>query len=235
MPAAATSADATGQAPVTSAPQDGTTGQPQDGAEDGSSSTATGIPGATGTTDVSVLQKELTKAREQAAISRVELKAYRDAEAAKTDADLSETEKLTKRQKELEQQVETLTKQARQKALEAVIVKQSVLLGIIDPDAAVKLLDTDELELDEETGEPKNIEAALKALVKAKPYLVAKPATTTPGSTNAGAGAAAGPAPQLTAAELAAAQDAGMTPERYAALKGVKTLADWQKTQPAKA
>jgi hypothetical protein len=227
MPAA-TSADGTGQAPESPAPQDGTTGQPQDGAADGSSST--GI-----SDDVHVLQQELTRAREQAAATRIELKAIREAEKARADAELSEAEKLTKRQKELEAQVEALTKQARQKTLEAAIVKQAILLGIIDPDAAVKLLDADELELDDETGEPKNVEAALKALIKDKPYLASKPDKATPGSTNAGAGAAAGPAPHLTADELAAAQEAGMTPERYAALKGVKTLEDWRKVQPAKA
>ena len=221
MPAATTSPDGTtGQAPASPAPQDGNVEVPQDGEHEGSSSI----------TDVAVLQRELSKAQRQAAESRIELKAIRDAEQTKADAELDETTRLTKRQKELELEVEKLTKQARRAVLEAAIVKQAITLGIHDPDAAVKLLDTDELELDDE-GEPKNVESALKALIKAKPYLATKPEAGTPGSLNGGAGGDAGPAPRLSADELAQAQTAGMTPERYAALKGVKTLDDWKKTQ----
>lgn len=225
MPAVTAPDGGTGPAPDTSAPQDGTGTTSQDDGTDGSS---------TGITDVAVLQRELSKVRQEAAAARVELKAFRDAKKAADDEKLDETTRLTSRQKELEAEVEKLTKQARAKALEASVVKQAIKLGIHDPDAAVKLLDTDELELDEETGEPKNVEAALKQLIKDKPYLAKEPDTSTPGSLNGGAGGTAGPAPKLTAEELAQAQAAGMTPERFAALKGVKTLADWQQTRAAK-
>ncbi len=207
------------------APQDGTGTESQDDSLDGSS---------TGITDVAVLQSELSKVRQEAARTRIELKAIRDAKKSEDDAKLDEQTRLTNRQKELEAEVERLTKQARVKALEAAVTKQAIKLGIHDPDAAVKLLDTDALELDDETGEPKNVEAALKELIKQKPYLAKEPEAATPGSLNGGAGGSAGPAPKLTADELAQAQSAGMTPERYAALKGVKTLDDWKKTQSAK-
>ena len=222
MPAAP---DGTAQAAGTEDPETGTEGTPQDGAE-GSSST--------GITDVAVLQRELSKARAEAAKYRVESKTFKDAKAEEEKAALTEQERLTRRVAELEKAAADAEAKARAKAIEAAVAKQAVLLGIIDPDAAVKLLDAEDLELDDETGEPKNIEAALKALIKAKPYLASKPDPTTPGGTNGAAGTQAGPAPKLTADELAAAQAAGMTPERYAALKGVKNLADWQKTQPAK-
>jgi hypothetical protein len=225
MPEATAGAD--GQEPTASAPQDGTSGQPQAGAEDGSSSTE-------GITDVKALQQELSKARAQTAKHRAEAKAFKDAEAEKEKAALTESERLNRRLSELEARAKELEAKARAKTLEAAVAKQAVVLGIIDPDAAVKLLDAEDLEVDEETGEPTNVEAALKALIKAKPYLVQKPEKQTSGSINGAAGAEGGPAPKLTADELAAAQAAGMTPERYAALKGVKTLADWQKTQPAR-
>lgn len=229
MPAAPTAGEQ-GQAPGTPAPQDGTTGQPQDGAAGGQSGNAP----APIEHDPRVLQAELSRAREEAAAARVELKALRDAEKARADAELTETQRMTKRQRELEEEVERLQKQAREAAITAAIAKTAVALGVIDPDAAVKLLDTDALDIDDKTGEPKNIEEALRALIKAKPYLVAKQESPTPGAMNAGAGANNAPPPNLTAEELAQATASGMTPERYAALKNVKTFEDWKKLQPAK-
>lgn len=227
MPTAPTAGEQ-GQAPGTPAPQDGTTGQPQDGAAGGTS-------GATQVSeDPKVLQSELTRAREEAAATRIELKALREAEKARADAELTETQRLTNRQKELEAENEKLKTQLRENAIAAAIAKQALALGIIDPDAAVKLLNTDELEVDEETGKPKNVEAALKALIKDKPYLVAKQESPTPGAMNGGAGADNTPPPNLSADELAQATAAGMTPERYAALKNVKSYDDWKAIQPAK-
>lgn len=214
----------TGQEPAPADPQVGNVEVPQDGEHEGSSSI----------TDVVTLQRELSKAQKQAAASRSELKAIKDAEATKEAATQTEAQRLARHVAELEAKQKELETRARLKTLEAAVAKQALLLGIIDPDVAVKLLDTDDLDIDDETGEPKNIEAALKALIKAKPYLAKQPDTATPGSINGAAGAQAGPAPKLTADELAAATESGMTPERYAALKGVKTLADWQKAQPAK-
>jgi hypothetical protein len=225
MPAS-TAPNGAPQAGESEDPSNGTEVTPQDGAE-GSSSTE-------GITDVAVLQRELSKARAEAAKYRVESKAFAKAKADEEAAALTESQRLTRRVAELEKENELATKLARAKTLEAAVAKQAQLLGIIDPDAAVKLLDTDDLELDDETGEPKNIEVALKALIKAKPYLAGKASPETPGSINGAAGAAAGPAPKLTAAELETAQAAGMTPERFAALKEVKSLDDWKKTLPAK-
>jgi len=45
-------------------------------------------------------------------------------------------------------------------------------LGIVDPDAAFRLLDTASLEFDD-NGQPKDVERALKALLSNKPYLAA--------------------------------------------------------------
>jgi len=56
------------------------------------------------------------------------------------------------------------------------VERQATLLGIIDPDAAARLLDTSKLEYDEE-GIPKNAKALLETLLKQKSYL-APPAQT---------------------------------------------------------
>jgi|GEM_PF-3592255 len=206
--------------PNVSDPPAGTEGTPQDGASDGS-----------GITDVVVLQKELAKVRREAAENRVKLKAFEDVKAESDKAQLTEQQRTERRAAELEQKLVLAEAKARTKALEAAVAKAATKLGIVDPDAAVKLLDAESLELDDD-GEPKNIDVALKALVKERPWLASKPETPTPGSVNGAAGGEAGPPPKLTADELAAAQRAGMTPERYEKLKGVKTLDDWKKAQP---
>jgi hypothetical protein len=51
-------------------------------------------------------------------------------------------------------------------------------LGIIDPDAAYRLLDLAEVEYDE-TGRPTNIERLLRDLVRKRPYLVGSSASAT--------------------------------------------------------
>ena len=61
-------------------------------------------------------------------------------------------------------------------ALREMTVRYEVMLkaqemAIIDLDAAVRLMDMAALEFGED-GKPTNVEAVLKALIKAKPYLV---------------------------------------------------------------
>ena len=43
-------------------------------------------------------------------------------------------------------------------------------LGIVSPEAAVKLMDWNEIEYDD-SGKPKNVDAALKSLLKSYPFL----------------------------------------------------------------
>ena len=55
-------------------------------------------------------------------------------------------------------------------ALQSEIVSESARLGIVDADAAYKLLDKTAIEYDE-AGKPRNVEALLRELLKSKPYL----------------------------------------------------------------
>jgi phage I-like protein len=224
MPVTSTTPEATGLAPDATDPQDGAEGKPQDGSSGGDSGTHTD--------DVAVLQKELSRARTEAAQSRAELKAIRDAKKADAEAAKTEAQKYT----ELETEVATLRVALANARLEAAVAAQAVRLNIIDAEAAVKLLDRSTLELDEE-GNPKNVEAALRDLIKERPYLAPKaPTNVTPsGGTNAASGTAPGPTPRLTAEELEAAKLTGTDPARYAAMKGVKTLDDYMKVaRPSK-
>lgn len=199
-------------------PQAGTEGQPQDGASDGN--------GGTTLTDVAALQSELNRARTEAAQFRAELKAIR--EAKKVEADQAKTE--AQRVVEMESEVAHLRAELATARLESAVTAHAARLNIIDPEAAVKLLDRSLLELDDD-GNPKNVETALRDLIKERPYLAPKaPASVpSPGGTNAASGTAPGPTPRLTAEELEAAKLTGTDPARYAAMKGVKTLADYQR------
>ncbi len=61
------------------------------------------------------------------------------------------------------------------------IERQARKLGIVDEDAAHRLLDAARIEYDGD-GKPANIETLLKDLAKAKPYLVAQASSSTTAS-----------------------------------------------------
>lgn len=90
------------------------------------------------------------------------------------DAKLSEQERLTKRASELEQQLSQTQKQAQERINRYEVQLQASKLGIVDPDAAVKLLDWDRLEYADD-GTPTDVAAALKALIADRPYLAGQP------------------------------------------------------------
>jgi hypothetical protein len=111
---------------------------------------------------------------------------------AKVDAEkLSDTEKQTLTQKKLEQQLadlqkekETATRQTQELRVTNEVFKHGQRLNIVDLDAAVKLLDSSQIEYDD-SGQPTNIDALLKALVKERSWLVGKQQQTGGGATNA--------------------------------------------------
>ncbi len=83
---------------------------------------------------------------------------------------LSETEKLQQRLAELEREQATYQTERQERTVRYEVLLAANKLGVIDPDAAYKLLDTAAIEFDED-GRPKNIEQALRALITARPYL----------------------------------------------------------------
>lgn len=101
---------------------------------------------------------------------------------AADDAKLSETEKLTARVTELEQGhqgAQTALKEAR---LENAVLVAAHKAGAVDTDAVYRLLDREGVEFDSQ-GRPHGVEAAVKALLKERPYLA-----RTTGSADGGAG-----------------------------------------------
>jgi hypothetical protein len=158
-----------------------------------------------------------------------ERKARRDAEKRAKDVEarlkkfeddqLSEQEKAVKRAADAEGKVAQAEQRLRTANLIAELARPEH--GIVNAKAAAKLIDGVEYDDD---GEPTNLDTLLPAFLDENPYLkttaaVADPKPVGTGA-NAGAGTQGAKPPDLTADELAYAAKHGMTPERYAQMKG---------------
>ncbi|MFH0983667.1 MAG: hypothetical protein V2A79_19295 [Planctomycetota bacterium] len=181
--------------------------------------------------DIEALQRELKEARTEAAKYR---KAQVDAQkAAQTavDAQKPDAERQLAKLAALESEKANWERERQEHYVEQAVARLSGKHTVVDLDAAVRLMDWSELQFGDD-GRPTNTEDVLKALLKERPYLAGPPRPPAASNVDASAGTGAGPTPALTADELAAAKDAEMTPEHYAALKGVHTLDAWQATRP---
>ena len=109
-------------------------------------------------------------------------KRLREVEAAlkqREEAEMSEQEKQAHRLAELQDRYSAAEQRLRESALHLSVSSAANRLNIVDPDAAVKLVDTSTLEYDEESNKWDGIDDALAALVEERPWLV-KPAAPTP-------------------------------------------------------
>ena len=105
------------------------------------------------------------------------------AQQAALDAQLSKEDQLSKRAVQLEAEL-TFERADRQDRINRYEVQiAATRLGIVDADAAVKLLDWTALEYGDD-GAPQDIDRALKTLIKARPYLAGVPATPQMAATN---------------------------------------------------
>jgi hypothetical protein len=127
-------------------------------------------------------RKALKEANNESAGRRKRLEELEQGEAKRKELEMSEAQKTAKAAADLQAKVAELERQAqvREREQQERVIRYEVMLkasglGVIDPDAAVKLMDWSALEFDE-GGQPKNLEKVLRDLVKAKPYLVKPPA-----------------------------------------------------------
>lgn len=124
----------------------------------------------------------IRKLREQEKLARQlakELEEKKRALSAYEQEKLSEKERLERKLAELEQANASLLTEIQQARLQSAIERHAARLGIVDPEAAAVLIDRAAVEFDED-GRPANVEALLKDLIKAKPYL-ARPAAPSAG------------------------------------------------------
>lgn len=118
------------------------------------------------------------KLRAEAAEYRKRLRELERALKAHEEEKLSEQERLRLRLSELERELGEREVRMREHTLRYETMLRARELGIIDPEAAYRLLDLAEVEYDED-GRPVNIDKLLRELVRKRPYLVGSTASAT--------------------------------------------------------
>lgn len=145
------------------------------------------------------------------------------------DEKLTDQQKIEKERDELKADQARWAEERKDTALRLAVFEKKDDLGIADASLALAALKTDYADrvVYAADGKPENLDDILTELLEAKPLLnvqATKPASAT---INAGDGGTAKTPPALTAEELASL--GGMTPEEYAAFKGVTTIDDYNK------
>lgn len=133
---------------------------------------------------IAELEHSYKNADEERTRHRKKLSAYEDAEKKAQEAQLSEVERVNKQNSELQHKLETTERVMRERIIRYEVEAQAHKLGIIDPEAAAKLLDWSEIQLNDD-GIPSNAANLLEKLIKHKPYLAPKPAEPAPAATPA--------------------------------------------------
>lgn len=149
-------------------------------------------------TDVDrIVRDRLARAKTEPPADYQDLKA----KAAKFDeleaANRTELERAQHDNETLRKEIESERAARAEASLRASVVTEAAKRNVIDPDAAIKLIDRNTLEFDD-AGTPLNVPDVMSELITARPYLVAQPETR--GSADQGA-RRGGPG-QVTEAEL---------------------------------
>ncbi len=176
---------------TTQAAQAATDGQPQAGVDTPRAGTTTAQAAGSDAQAApeTISLEEAKKLRAEAASLRRRLKELEDLKKQMDDAKLSETERLQKRLAELEKEQALHLRERQERTLRYETMLAASKLGIVDPEAAYKLLDLKAIEFDED-GTPKDIQKHLEELLKQRPYLKpqAQPQAPTVSPTNPAVG-----------------------------------------------
>lgn len=157
-------------------------------------------------------------AREEAARYRTQLRGVQSTlETTQTelkklqDAQLSEQERVQRELEELRTVKPTLEKSVQEAELKYRVAVAAPKLGIVDPEAAVLLMDRSQLVV--ENGVPTNVDDVLKALVDARPYLKGAASAPAPPAASAPQAGATSPARPTGGTPLTREQVEKMSPE----------------------
>ena len=133
---------------------------------------------------------EARKLRREAQNLRKRLADLEKVDADRKQAELSEAEQAKQTAQASQQELAKLREEHRATMVRYEVMLLASKLHVVDPDAAVRLLDLEAVETAEDGAlDAKAVEAALRALLKAKPYLV-KPEQVAAPETNAHSGKA---------------------------------------------
>lgn len=133
--------------------------------------------------DLTELQAELNRARREAAKYRKAAQQAAEAEEQRKREEMSEVERLKADMAKMQAQAQEAEQRAQQAMVKAAVIRAAN--GFNDPEDALRLLDLDALDTDDD-GNIEGLDNAIAALLKAKPYLAKKQGGITP--TNPAAG-----------------------------------------------
>jgi hypothetical protein len=154
------------------APSTGTVTTPPAGATP--TAPAAGVENGDADTEEPMSLEEARKLRRESNELRKRIKAAEDKTAAEEDAKRTEAERLEKQNADLKAANAKLLEQMQERTVRLTTVEAAARLGFRNPEVAYKLLDIADIEFTD-SGDPKNVEKLLKALLEKEPYL-AKPA-----------------------------------------------------------
>jgi len=126
-----------------------------------------------------------------------ELASLRDAEAARQEASLSETDRLRRQLESRNDEFQALQQSLRQQAIRHKFEAHATRLGAVDPDAAFQLADLSAVEIDD-AGNITGLDEALKALKGKRGFLFGAPSN---GVGTGGGNPAAAPGQKLVTSD----------------------------------
>lgn len=180
MPAAATTGAPESQGETSAQPQGGAS--PVQGTEPQTDGSSGGQESST--VDVAELQRKLAEFERDNRRYRDEARQREEVQRKAEEAKLSDAERISKRQAELERTNAELTQRLQATERRAAVMAAAQRLGFTDPGDAYALLDP--AEITGEDGQPKGVDKALKDLLAKKPYLASTSARAS-GSVDQGA------------------------------------------------
>lgn len=132
--------------------------------------------------------EEARKLRRESQSLRRRLAEFERVDGERKAAEMSEVERATQQAAALEQELARLRAERRAQMVRYEVMLRARALNVVDPDAAVRLLDLDGLTVDEDGAvDGETLDKALRGLLKGKPYLV-KPAPAPAPEVNARTG-----------------------------------------------
>lgn len=161
----------------------------------------------------------LSHANRESASRRKRLEAFEQQEEERKQAEMTELEKAQKKLADLQREQETAAETYADNLIRMEIRVQAATMGFASPDDAYHLVDKTNIAPNEDGGVDGVVDA-LKALAKAKPYLLS--GQSGPPAPNVDAGAGSPPSrggEVLTAEEKRIADRTGMSYEDYAKIK----------------
>jgi hypothetical protein len=206
-------------------------------AEAAAAATAAGDQGAGKTAEelqaeIDKMRPALSAANREAETRRKRIAELEAAETARTQAEMTELDRLKAENLELQATAKQERDNARQTLIRAAFVAEAARAGIAHPEDVFLLADRSAVEVDDEKATVSGVEEAVKLLIDAGRVVMSdggKPrAPRLDGGAGGGTGGSGhgGQTVKLTEDEIQTAKRFGITPERYAAQKAALSQED---------